>query len=81
VADISSKSPLYERAQERIQQWRTKAELAAHRALLKAGKELAAQGKYTDAIIKVRTISPGEELYEEAQQAIGRWLEARSRAR
>ncbi len=81
VADISSKSPLYERAQERIQKWRTKAELAAHRALLKAGKELAAQGKYTDAIIKVRTISPGQELYQEAQQAIGRWLDARARAR
>lgn len=81
VAEIGTKSPLYDRAQERIQKWRTKAELAAHRALLKAGKELAAQGKYTDAIIKVRTISPGEELYEESQQAIGRWLKARSRSR
>ncbi|WP_071517230.1 hypothetical protein [Geitlerinema sp. PCC 9228] len=81
VANISTKSPLYEEAQERIQRWRTQAELAAHRAILKAGQELATQGQYTDAIIKVRTIAPGEQLYAQAQQAIARWLEARGNAR
>jgi len=77
---ISSTRALYPQVQQAIESWKMairSAEMAADRKILDQAKLFAAKGNLTEAIATAAEISPGRDLYLEAQGAIGQWLKQR----
>ncbi|ESA36310.1 hypothetical protein N836_08180 [Leptolyngbya sp. Heron Island J] len=69
---------LYSQAQDSIKDWTNRIQVAEDRPILDEAKELAYQGRLSDAITVAARIAPGRALYREARNAIAIWDAERS---
>jgi hypothetical protein len=76
ASEIPPGNPLWEKAQERIDQWRAKIQRKQDRPILQQANEYAQAGDIDSlqkAIRQANLISPNRALYDEAQAKIERW--------
>ena len=77
--EIESNRALYDDAQDAIDGWTSKIQVAEDDPILDAAAALANQGRYSEAIAKASEVGYGRALYYEAQDLIGRWIAERNR--
>jgi hypothetical protein len=73
ASKISHGRALSSEAQVAIDRWVTKSEIAQDQLLIDAANALAAQGRFSLAILTASQVLRGRALYDQAQAAIARW--------